>query len=113
MTIEVDDSDFEPDAMVHCGGRLSADAIALPEPLIVVEVLSPGTRSVDLSQKLVAYFRIPSVQHYLVFWADRSQVLLHRRQDDDQGIGTRVTTSGHIDLDPPGFTISLADIYAG
>jgi Uma2 family endonuclease len=112
MTVEVDENDFEPDAVVHCGERLSGDAIAVPEPMIVVEVLSPSTRGDDLTHKLVAYFRVPSVRHYLVFWADRKQVLHHRRQADGQGIETRVVTSGDIRLDPPGISISVADIYA-
>jgi Uma2 family endonuclease len=112
MTVEVDDNDFEPDAIVHCGAPLPGDAIAVPEPLIVVEVLSPSTRGDDLTHKLVAYFRLPSVQHHLVFWADRPQVLHHRRQDAGEGIETRVVTSGEITLDPPGMTISLADVYA-
>ncbi len=30
---------FEPDALVYCGPRLPPDAIEIPEPLIVVEVL--------------------------------------------------------------------------
>ncbi len=94
--IEVDDNDFEPDAMVQCGERLAGDSIAMPDPIIIVEVLSPSTRGHDLSHKLVAYFRVPSVQHYLVFWADRPQVLHHRRQDDGPGIETRVLTSGEI-----------------
>jgi hypothetical protein len=47
-----------------------------------------------------------------VFWADRPQVLHHRRQGDGQGIETRVLTSGEITLDPPGLTISMADVYA-
>jgi Uma2 family endonuclease len=112
MTVEVDDNDFEPDAMVHCGEPLSGDASAVPQPLIVVEVLSPSTRGNDLTHKLVTYFRLPTVQHYLVFWADRPQVLHHRRQGDGQGIETRVLTSGEITLDPPGLTISMADVYA-
>jgi Uma2 family endonuclease len=71
MTVEVDDSDFEPDAVLYRGAKLPWDAIALPEPMAVVKVLSPGTRGVDLTRKLAAYFRVPSMQHYLLFWADR------------------------------------------
>jgi Uma2 family endonuclease len=112
MTVEVDDNDFEPDAMVQCGERLAGDSIAVPNPIIIVEVLSPSTRGHDLSHKLVAYFRVPSVQHYLVFWADRPQVLHHRRQDDGPGIETRVLTSGEITLGPPRITILIADVYA-
>lgn len=113
MTIEVGDNDFEPDAVLHCGERLADDAISVPEPLVVVEVLSPSTRGDDLTRKLVAYFRVPSVRHYLVFWADRPQVVHHRRQDNGEGIETRVVTSGEIRLDPPGITITLDQVYAG
>jgi Uma2 family endonuclease len=113
MTVEVDDSDFEPDVVLHCGERLPGDAIAVPDPPIVVEVLSPSTRGDDLTRKLVAYFRVPSIQHYLVFWADRPQVLHHRRHDKGDGIETRIMTSGEIRLDPPGITIAVEDLYAG
>jgi Uma2 family endonuclease len=113
MTVEVEDSDFEPDAVLHCGEKLPRDAIAVPEPVVVVEVLSPSTRGDDLTRKLVAYFRLPSVQHYLVFWADRPQVVHHRRRDDGLGIETRILTEGVIRLDPPGILITLAEIYGG
>jgi Uma2 family endonuclease len=112
MTVEVDDSDFEPDAVLHCGEPLPGDAVVVPEPLVVVEVLSPSTRGDDLTRKLVAYFRLKSVQHYLVFWADRPQVLHYRRQNDRLGIDTRVVTAGEIRLDPPGITITVEDVYA-
>jgi Uma2 family endonuclease len=113
MTVEVDDSDFEPDAILHCGDPLPGDSIAVPDPLIVVEVLSPSTRGVDLTRKLVAYFRVPSVRHYLVFWVDRPQVVHHRRREDGQGIETRMLTEGEMRLGPPGISITLAEIYGG
>jgi Uma2 family endonuclease len=113
VTVEVDDNDFEPDAVLRCGEPLPGNAIAVPDPLIVVEVLSPSTRGDDLTRKLVAYFRVPSIQHYLVLWADRPQVLHHRRHDSGDGIETRIMTSGVIRLDPPGITITVEDLYAG
>ena len=113
MTVEVDDSDFEPDAVVHCGDPLPGDSVSVPEPLVVVEVLSPSTRGGDLTRKLVAYFKLPSVQHYLVFWADRPQVVHHRRSEDGQGVETRMLTEGEIRLDPPGISITVAEVYGG
>jgi len=81
--------------------------------LVVVEVLSPSTRGGDLTRKLVAYSRIPSVQRYPVFWADRPQVVHHRRRDDGQGVETRMLTEGEIRLDRPGISMTLAEIYGG
>lgn len=71
VTVEVDDSDFEPDVVLRCGEALSGDEVAVPDPVVLVEVLSPSTRDDDLTRKLVAYFRLASVRHYLIFWADR------------------------------------------
>jgi Uma2 family endonuclease len=113
VTVEVDENDFEPDAILRCGDTLPDDAVSVPDPLVVVEVLSPSTRSVDLSRKMVSYFRVPSVRHYLIFWADRPQVIHHRRRDEDDGIDTRVLTAGDIRLDPPGVSITVEEIYAG
>lgn len=47
MTVEVGDSDYEPDAVVHCGARLPDDAAAVPTPIIIEEVLSPSTSATD------------------------------------------------------------------
>jgi Uma2 family endonuclease len=111
MAVTVDESDFEPDALLRCGDALAGDEITVPDPVVVVEVLSPRTRGVDLTRKLVAYFQLPSVQHYLVFWADRPQVVHHRRREDGQGVETRLLTEGAIRLDPPGISITLAEVY--
>ena len=48
VTVEVD-ADYEPDAIVNCGPFASPDAIAATNPVIVVEVLSPATQSIDTS----------------------------------------------------------------
>lgn len=46
ITVEVgDDHDYESDAVVNCGDPLPDDAVAAPNPVTVVEVLSPSTRS--------------------------------------------------------------------
>jgi len=43
ITVDVDDdTNYEPDAIVNCGPELPEDAIAAKNPVIVVEVLSPG-----------------------------------------------------------------------
>ena len=61
---------------------------------------------------MVASFRISFVRHHLIVWADRPQVIHHRRRDGDAGIDTLVVTAGEIRLDPPGVAISVEEIYA-
>jgi Uma2 family endonuclease len=112
MTVEVDaDTDYEPDAVVNCGPPIPDDAVAAANPLIVVEVLSPGTRGIDTGAKLDGYFRVPGIVHYLIVLTARRGVIHHRRAPDG-GIDTRILSSGKIELDPPGIAIDIDEIYA-
>ena len=110
ITIEVDDdTDYEPDAILNCGPPAPGEAVAATNPVVVIEVLSPGTQSIDLTDKLADYFRVPSIQHCLVVRARRREVIHHRRAGAH--IVTRVINLGSIQLDPPGIAIDLTEIY--
>jgi Uma2 family endonuclease len=111
VTVRVDDTTaFEPDALVYCGAELPPAALEVASPAIIVEVLSPSTRRVDVAHKLAGYFRLPSVAHYLI--VDPTQpIVIHHARGTGDAIITRIVTAGRIDLDPPGLQIDLADIY--
>lgn len=107
MTVRIDDdTTHEPDALVYCGKPVDGDAVEIANPVIVVEVLSPGTRHVDGSAKLAGYFRVPSIQHYLILDPNKPTAILHSRQSD-QTILTRIATSGTFRLDPPGIELEV------
>lgn len=111
MTVRVDRSTaYEPDAVVYCGPRLAGDAIEVPEPVIVVEVLSPSTRAQDSGVKLTDYFSLPSVQHYLLLDADRRRAIHHRRGSEDL-VETRILSEGVLRFDPPGIELALPDMF--
>jgi Uma2 family endonuclease len=110
VTIEIDDdTDCEPEAVVNCGPPASPDATAAANPVIVVEVSLPGTQSIDTSDKLADYFRLASVQHYLIVSTRRREVIHHRREGD--ATVARVAKVGAIELNPPGITIDIAELY--
>ena len=111
MTVRIDDATaHEPDALVYCGPRLAPSSLEVPNPVIVVEVLSPSTRHVDAQMKLAGYFRLPSIAHYLVIDPDKPQVIHHARNDNGS-ILTRIVSEGALVLDPPGIQLSIADFY--
>jgi Uma2 family endonuclease len=110
MTVEVDaDTDYEPDALINCGPPIADDAIAAPNPVVIVEVLSPSTSSVDAGGKLGDYFRMPSVCHYLLVRHGRREIIHHRRVGND--IETRVVREGFVELDPPGIRLGIDEVY--
>lgn len=111
VTVQVGEhTDYEPDVVVNCGDRMSLDALAAPSPVIVVEVLSPSTASVDTTRKLPDYFSLSSIRHYLVVRPDKPLITHHVRQEDG-AILTRIVVSGELRLDPPGISISIEEIY--
>jgi len=112
MTVRIDDATaYEPDALVYCGTKLPPSALEVPSPVIVVEVLSPSTRHIDLSAKLADYFRLPSIAHYLIVDPEKPSIVHHARAAGDT-ILTRIVNEGSIKLDPPGIEFAMADIYS-
>ena len=101
-----DNGAFEPDALVYSGPRLPGDDIEVPNPIIIVEVGSPSTRSWDETYKFTGYFQIPSVQHYLLVDPEKMPVIHHARLPDGT-ILTRMVSSGTIVMTPPGIEISV------
>ena len=101
-----DDTLYEPDAMVRCGPRADGDATEIGDPVIVVEILSPSSRGVDVGAKFARYFSLPSVRHYLIFDADRRTVI-HHWKDEAGEIRSSILASGTLMLQPPGLVIDL------
>jgi Uma2 family endonuclease len=97
---------YAPDAMVYCGAPMPGGLMEVPEPVIVVEVLSPGTRHIDNAAKLSGYFALPSVAHYLILDIEKRLILHHARGDGDHLI-TRIVREGALALDPPGITLDF------
>lgn len=101
---------YEPDALVYCGPKLPPDALLVERPVIVVEVLSPGSGRNDLGRKLAGYFALSSVRHYLIVDPDERVVVHHERREDGV-IVTHILRDGAATLDPPGLTLPLSELY--
>ena len=112
MTVRVDrHTAHEPDALVYCGPKLPPDAVEVPNPVIVVDVLSPSTRHIDASAKLGGYASIQSIWHYLILDPEGRPTLHHRRTGPDT-FATRIVKRGSLRLDPPGLEIDLDPLHA-
>ncbi len=110
-TVVIDETTArEPDAAVQCGSAPDPDALTIDAPIIVVEVASPTSVRTDEDDKLVEYFSVPSIQHYLVLHPKQRVVVHHKRHEADE-IRTRIMREGVIDLAPPGFSVAVADLF--
>jgi Uma2 family endonuclease len=102
---------FEPDALVVCPPPIDLSTLEIPNPVIVVEVLSPSTAADDHGVKLDGYFSLGSLAHYLILDPDR-RVMIHHRRGQAGAIETRVLREGVVVLDPPGFDAEVAAFFA-
>jgi Uma2 family endonuclease len=67
-----------PDVSVSCG-KLDDRSQQLADPRMVVEVLSPSTRGIDLVRKLEEYKSVPGLSYILLVEPDVPHALLWRR----------------------------------
>jgi Uma2 family endonuclease len=104
--VRIDDHTvYEPDALVFCGGAPPPSSMLIPNPVILIEVLSPTTSHHDTSAKLIGYFKLPSVAHYLIIDPD-ARTVTHYTRDGTPNL----MSSGPLRLDPPGFNLKVEDL---
>lgn len=73
-----------PDAAVVCGrtGRAIDDALAVVNPVFLVEVTSPSTEEYDRGEKLRHYKQLASVRAVLIVAHREPRLTLHCRADE-------------------------------
>jgi len=111
LAVAVDkETSYVPDALVCCGEEFDTGSMIAPNPVIVVEVLSPSTRSLDKTTKLADYFRVPGLSHYLIVDLSRRHVV-HNRKQPDGVVTVAIVEDGEMALDPPGISVAAASFF--
>jgi Uma2 family endonuclease len=101
-----------PDVVVTCApGSGRADVV--PEPEIVVEVLSRSTQGFDRGAKLDAYQQIPSLRQYVLIAQEEIRVSLYQRDDGNWLYRTLQAPEARLDFAVGGAGMTLAEIYEG
>jgi Uma2 family endonuclease len=112
MTVRITrDYAFEPDALVAPLPKPRQTDLEIPNPVIVVEVLSPSTARRDRTDKLAGYFQVPSIEHYLIFDPEKHDVVWYRPAAGGGPQPPTPVREGTLELDPPGISLAVADIF--
>jgi Uma2 family endonuclease len=103
---------YYPDASVVCDQNPADDSFQ-DRPVVVVEVLSEGTRRVDFGEKKDAYLTIPTLQTLVLFEQSRAAATVYRRAEqgfveESYGQPDDVIPLGEIEAELP-----LADVFEG
>lgn len=81
----------------------------MPEPLLVVEVLSETTTAADRGAKRAEYAALPSLARYVMLAHDEPLALVCDRAG---GFEERAVRHA-LDLPEPGLSVPLAPLYEG
>lgn len=103
-----------PDVIVVCGERKIVrreNSQLIANPIIVVEVTSPGTENFDHRRKLAEYKTIPSLNHYLIAEQDKPEVIVHSRAGKFWKRSEFGGLDAVIQLKDPDVAFKLSDAY--
>jgi Uma2 family endonuclease len=101
-----------PDVMVTCHPDDSPDKGTMHQPVLLIEVLSPGTASYDRVWKFNRYTQLLSLQHYLLVSADSWLVEWFRREPSGVWSYTPLAGQNNAVVVPElELTLPLAEIY--
>ncbi len=109
MTVVINENmTREPDASVQCGIDLDLNSTILEAPLIVVEIVTPSSERDDSGVKLVEYFSVAGIKHYLISYPEK-RVVMHYQRNAESDLKTRIAHPGEdIALNPPGLVVPVA-----
>ena len=103
-----------PDVVVDRADGKASDSTAV-DPVIIAEVLSPSTSTVDLGDKVAEYLELPSLLAYLVFSQDEPKAWMWVR--GEAGFSpTPIVLAGReatIEVPALGVSLPLSAIFAG
>lgn len=101
-----------PDVMVHCGPP-APGATSIDDPIVLFEVVSPGSQERDRFEKGPLYRRLTSLQHYVLVERDTVSIDLLTRSGDRSWIES-ATIEGldqTVSLPAIGIDLPLSEIY--
>jgi Uma2 family endonuclease len=74
MKVQLAEGVLYPDLMVTCGMALAGDEQTIPDPKLVIEVLSPSTKGYDKRDKFILYRTLASLREYVLIDPAKRQV---------------------------------------
>ena len=117
LRVRVDEAQFRyryPDLVAHCKPADLTDERppSLRNPILLIEILSPSTSSVDMREKLVEYRGISSLLEYWIVSTDAPYLLRYEFSGPAVIVypyrGLNITFTS----EPLGVTVALADVFA-
>jgi len=105
-----------PDISVICGDLTNSaeDEDTIIKPAVIIEILSPSTKSYDRGEKFKLYRDIPALKEYILI--DSLSINIEAFRINDKGhweLEEYKTLSGNLDIPAINLSLPFQDIYEG
>ena len=114
MKVQADaaSSYFYPDVVVTCSAADADSRQIKREPLLIIEVFSPGTEAYDRGEKFQRYRQIPSLAEYALVDIERRRVDVFRKLPDGLWVLHPFDAEMPVVLASVDLTVSVEALYA-
>lgn len=115
LNVAKDNAYYYPDVMATCAEQAVAanESQVVTDPILIIEVLSPGTETIDRREKLHAYRHLPALQEYALISQDQQQVEIYRRQGDLGWLYLTYEPGDTVEFVSVGAKLAIAELYTG
>jgi Uma2 family endonuclease len=102
-----------PDGFVTCTPGFRGQTV-VEDPVVIFEILSPGTEATDRGEKAREYRAMPTVRRYVMLRQDRIAAEVHARDGDtDRWLSLLLFETDRLALPEIGVELPLAELYEG
>jgi Uma2 family endonuclease len=114
MKVQVaEDTVLYPDVFVTCDPQDLATEVIFRAPILVIEVLSPGTQGYDRSLKFALYRQVTSLQEYALVDPDSRRIEVFRKGPDGLFVLHDMSERETLEFASIGAALPLSEIFAG
>ena len=99
-----------PDAVITCT-RTRGTSYLVERPVVVFEVISPGTSAIDRITKVREYRAVASIHTYVIVEQNSIGLTVLRRHQDNAWIATTLTAEDVLRLHEPDVEIPVTELY--
>ncbi|HYK86432.1 MAG TPA: Uma2 family endonuclease [Ktedonobacteraceae bacterium] len=100
-----------PDATVSCNENDRGNVETIQSPLLIVEVLSPGTEAYDRGDKFAYYRACPTIKEYVLVNTQRRIVEVYRRARTNLWTLHLFEADDRVEFASLNITFPIAEIY--
>lgn len=102
---------YLPDLVIAPPNSMAHNDRFVPDPVVIIEILSPTNTADEVFSKIWAYRTIPSVQELLIISARSIGAEVQRRAGDRWEIAASTDRSGFLPLGAIGIDLPMAGLY--